>query len=564
MFALKDAKPAGVDSAGHSLVKTTLKNGSTFTLNIWDGSYDYVPSVATSSTDMIDQFEISADGAILMLNLNRLDLSDLDGISPDVETQLANLSVLETGEKPTGDLNGDTFEDKSQGGVVNIAWRTYNDFKAAQENKLTSAKPIINIVVAKEKASEIDDSTQLSHILVLPENSALIGGHKPEQSETLHATWDAIKFSIGAKTDAGLVDMQPKRAGLQTKVIIDVSRAGEYFNAYLKYVSAETIEFYNAVKNPLITLDGKKLTSAAQAGWYDFTQRTSNGDGARFIYAQDGTVKQIEIILTDNAFGDDDPASGYFTDPGVPVFRGELPPPVIPEPEPIPEPTPEPEPEQPEISEPEMIEEKTLNSSVSVNALSPEFHHLILQEVQLEREVTTTEWVDNPLLCLPEWTQLLLDIPAKIEQQVTVIEKFTAPLNGTGNALNNQLTGNNGANILIGLVGKDILTGRAGADTFVYQNVSDSLRQSHDVITDFSAGDKIDLSTLDANSNQAGKQSFQYIGTSAFLKQAAQLRFDGATQQLQGDTNGDGKADFVIELSGLSNLASDALILKPQ
>ncbi|MDD5214935.1 MAG: M10 family metallopeptidase C-terminal domain-containing protein, partial [Methylococcales bacterium] len=534
-FELKNSKPVGVDEAGHSLVQTTLDNGSIFTLNTWDASYRYIPSAALNTHEAIDQFEISADGVSLPLNLNHLDLSDLDGVSPDLETQLADMATP-IGEKPTGDLNHDNIEDKSQGGVVNIAWGTYQDFKAAKENTLTSAKNIINIVVAKEKANEIDNFAQLSHIAVLPSNSSVIGGSKPMQSDALLTPWDPITFAVDATTDAGLTDMFPNRAGLQTKVLIDISRAGEKFNAYMKYVSAQTIAFYNAAGNPLITLDGEKLTTASQAGWYDFTQRTRDGDGAHFVKDADGTIQQIEIILTDNAFGDDNPASDHFFDPAVPVI--ENPPPIF--------------------------EEKTLESPTTVTALPIEFQNLILDESLIDQTVTKTEWIDNPLLCLPTWRQELLHIPAKIEQLVTTIEKFTAPLNGTGNALNNQITGNSAANILSGLAGKDILTGGAGADTFAYQNVSDSLSDAHDVITDFSAlqDDKIDLSAVDADSNQAGKQLFHYIGDAAFTKQAAQLRFDSATHQLQGDTNGDGKAEFVIELSGISSLASDALILK--
>lgn len=534
-FELKDSKSVGVDEAGHSLVQTTLKNGSVLTLNTWDGSYSYIPSAEQNTKEAIDQFEISADGVSLLLKLNHLDLSDLDGVSPDLETQLAVLATP-IGEQPTGDLNHDNIDDKSQGGVVNIAWGTYQDFKAAQNNTLTSPNSIINIVVAKEKASEIDDTAQLSHIAVLPSDSSVIGGSKPPQSNALKTPWDPITFAVDATTEAGLTDMFPNREGLQTKIMIDVSRAGEKFNAYLKYVSAQTILFYNAAENPLITLDGEKLTAASQAGWYDFTQRTPDGDGARFVKAADGTVQQIEIILTDNAFGDDNPASNHFIDPAVPVIKN--PPPIF--------------------------EEKTLESATTVTALPTEFSHLILDETLVTKPVTKTEWIDNPLLCLPTWRQKLLHIPAKIEQLVTTIEKFTAPLNGTGNALNNQMTGNSADNILSGLAGKDILTGGAGADTFAYQNVSDSVNDAHDVITDFSElqGDKIDLSAVDANSNQAEKQIFHYIGTVDFTKQAAQLRFDSATHQLQGDTNGDGKAEFVIELSGVSNLASDALILK--
>lgn len=534
-FELKNSKPVGVDEAGHSLVQTTLKNGSILTLNTWDASYRYIPSGELNTNEAIDQFEISADGVSLFLKLNPLDLSDLDGVSPDLEARLANLATP-ISEQPTGDLNHDNIEDKSQGGVVNIAWGTYQDFKAAQENTLISAKSIINIVVAKENASEIDDSAQLSHIAVLPSDSSVIGGSKPTQSDTLQTPWDPITFAVDATTEAGLTDIFPNRVGLQTKVIIDVSRAGEKFNAYMKYISAQTIQFYNTAGNPLTTLDGETLTSAAQAGWYDFTQRTPDGDGARFVKTADGTVKQIEIVLTDNAFGDDNPASNHFVDPAVPIIKNPV----------------------------QIIEEKTLESPTTVTALPAEFTHLILEETLVTKTVTKTEWIDNPLFCLPQWRQELFTIPAKIEQLVTTTEKVAAALNGTGNALNNQLTGNSADNILSGLDGKDILTGGAGADTFTYQNVSDSLGDTYDVITDFSMlqSDKIDLSAVDADSIQTGKQLFHYIGMTNFTKQAAQLRFDSTTHQLQGDTNSDGKAEFVIELSGISSLAGDALILK--
>ena len=40
-------------------------------------------------------------------------------------------------------------------------------------------------------------------------------------------------------------------------------------------------------------------------------------------------------------------------------------------------------------------------------------------------------------------------------------------INGTGNALNNQLTGNSGANILTGSLGNDTIEGGGGIDTAV-------------------------------------------------------------------------------------------------
>ncbi|MBC3372878.1 M10 family metallopeptidase C-terminal domain-containing protein [Pseudomonas sp. SWRI92] len=49
-----------------------------------------------------------------------------------------------------------------------------------------------------------------------------------------------------------------------------------------------------------------------------------------------------------------------------------------------------------------------------------------------------------------------------------------APINGSGNALNNVLTGNAGNNVLDGLTGRDTLIGGAGNDTYMLDNVGDS------------------------------------------------------------------------------------------
>lgn len=64
-------------------------------------------------------------------------------------------------------------------------------------------------------------------------------------------------------------------------------------------------------------------------------------------------------------------------------------------------------------------------------------------------------------------------------------------LRGTGNALANIIKGNGGANVLDGGAGDDILTGGAGGDSFLFRAGS-----GHDTITDFGAGDRIDVSAL--------------------------------------------------------------------
>jgi serralysin len=53
------------------------------------------------------------------------------------------------------------------------------------------------------------------------------------------------------------------------------------------------------------------------------------------------------------------------------------------------------------------------------------------------------------------------------------------------------------------------------------------------VITDFAADDKIDLSTVDADSGRAGLQPFTWIGSRAFYGEAGQLRI----QQNRGQSH---------------------------
>ena len=139
----------------------------------------------------------------------------------------------------------------------------------------------------------------------------------------------------------------------------------------------------------------------------------------------------------------------------------------------------------------------------------------------------------------------------------------TAAINGTGNDLNNIILGNVGANVLSGGAGKDFLTGGggkdsltggAGADRFIFTAASDSTSAATDRITDFSwaDGDYIDLSAIDANSALAGDQAFSFV--TAFSKQAGQatLTYDAATNTttFSGDVNGDGVADFVLQITG--------------
>lgn len=124
------------------------------------------------------------------------------------------------------------------------------------------------------------------------------------------------------------------------------------------------------------------------------------------------------------------------------------------------------------------------------------------------------------------------------------------------------LIGGEGADILKGGAGADTLTGGCGKDIFWYGAVSHSRPDAPDHITDFTVGeDKIDLRTVDANTLMARNQAFSLIGSDAFSGVAGELRYFGAS--VYGDVNGNGKADFQINVTivgGGALSASDFLL----
>jgi Ca2+-binding RTX toxin-like protein len=158
----------------------------------------------------------------------------------------------------------------------------------------------------------------------------------------------------------------------------------------------------------------------------------------------------------------------------------------------------------------------------------------------------------------------------------------SSAINGTGNELANLLVGNSANNVLSGLDGNDTIKGNAGNDTILGGNGNDHLyggagtdtltggagndifvfadgdfggttAATADEITDFTAGaDKIDLSSVDANSLLSDDQAFAFIGTNAFDNHAGELRYEqiSGTTYITGDTNGDGIADFMIKVDG--------------
>ena len=144
----------------------------------------------------------------------------------------------------------------------------------------------------------------------------------------------------------------------------------------------------------------------------------------------------------------------------------------------------------------------------------------------------------------------------------TMVVNGTAETSGSlrliGGAATDTLTGGGGTDTIFGGLGADVLRGNGAADTFLYSNVNQSAPAGYDTIMDFTHNlDKLNLSSIDANSFAAGDQAFSFLGSAAFTgsgaASAGQLRAfqaNAATNlwQVEGDINGDGVADFVVQL----------------
>jgi Ca2+-binding RTX toxin-like protein len=133
-----------------------------------------------------------------------------------------------------------------------------------------------------------------------------------------------------------------------------------------------------------------------------------------------------------------------------------------------------------------------------------------------------------------------------------------------GSAGNDVLNGGSGIDKLIGGLGRDTMTGGVGHDFFVFAAIGETrIGSGRDVINAFQHGtDDIDLRGIDARTGIAGNQAFGYVGVQAFHHVKGELRYtdQGATCLVQGDVNGDGKADFAISVQAPTLSASDFLL----
>ncbi|HEX8258315.1 MAG TPA: hypothetical protein VF589_11845, partial [Allosphingosinicella sp.] len=135
-----------------------------------------------------------------------------------------------------------------------------------------------------------------------------------------------------------------------------------------------------------------------------------------------------------------------------------------------------------------------------------------------------------------------------------------------GGAGDDALSGNAGDDVLIGGAGRDTLTGGAGADLYRFDDGDSAAAAGQsDVIAGFSrgAGDRIDLSAIDADAATAADDGFAFIGGAAFSGAAGELRATVANgiSFVQGDLDGDGSADFTVRVDAPLTLAATDFIL---
>jgi Ca2+-binding RTX toxin-like protein len=139
----------------------------------------------------------------------------------------------------------------------------------------------------------------------------------------------------------------------------------------------------------------------------------------------------------------------------------------------------------------------------------------------------------------------------------------TAFSSQTGNdtiwGIENVNTGS-GNDTIIASNAVNVMNGGAGNDTYKFTSASAA---NGDTILGFEAGDRVDLTAIDANLGTAGDQSFALV--SGAFTAAGQLavtfetRADGDFTVVQGNIDGNADADFTLEIAGHHNLTNTNL-----
>jgi VCBS repeat-containing protein len=126
-----------------------------------------------------------------------------------------------------------------------------------------------------------------------------------------------------------------------------------------------------------------------------------------------------------------------------------------------------------------------------------------------------------------------------------------------------HIIGGAGGDTIYGGAGADEMTGGAGNDVFAYISAGHSTASAMDQILDFTTGDSIDLSRIDAATG-GSDDPFHLVGATAFSHTAGELRAFEQTPgvwHVEGDIDGDGNADLVIAVTTDHGLSATDFVL---
>lgn len=215
-------------------------------------------------------------------------VTDLDGVMPSVELAAYG-----------GDYNKDGILDWQQNSVAHMPLASLADFALGKEAPLSSFGAVIAGSIGTEtEAVHLTSGAQLKNLSLSDLPAAL--------PDAFRAASPVFNFTISPTNDvAALPDLDPTRAGLQTRVVIDLGASGVVSNDFVKF-------------------------DPVTQSWYSFLDDqnlATMDDGATLVdLNSDGRVDRIVLTLTDGARGDEDGlVNGVIVDPGLLAFDVTLP-----------------------------------------------------------------------------------------------------------------------------------------------------------------------------------------------------------------------------------------------
>ena len=112
--------------------------------------------------------------------------------------------------------------------------------------------------------------------------------------------------------------------------------------------------------------------------------------------------------------------------------------------------------------------------------------------------------------------------------------------------------------MLQGGLGADLLRGGFGRDRYIYTEAAESTSEQRDSVL-FRKRDRFVFTAFDGDITTEGQRKLSFIGKNAFSEVAGELR---ATRSvLEADLNGDGLADFAVNLLRNNPISSGNIVL---